>query len=227
MKTGLHRSLFTLLVASFVASAAGAQEPASGANADLDEVVVTANKRRQNLLDVAGSISVQTGEEIAARRAQNMEELFRVEPGVSFQKNSPDQAFPVVRGISTGSSLNLVTVPVGIYLGDVPISDPQNPQSVVDANPIDVETVEILKGPQGALYGANALSGAIRYVFRRPDLNAPGSGFVDVSAMSIANGSTGYRASGGINLANQSATAGVRLSAWTALTPGPRHPCIE
>src|SRR5690349_10520235 len=70
----------------------------------LEEIVVTASKRDQRLIDVAGSISVQTGEAIDARRAQNMEDLFKVEPGVSFQKTSPDKSFPVIRGISTGNS---------------------------------------------------------------------------------------------------------------------------
>lgn len=212
-----------VVVAMGLAPAAWAQQAApqgaSGADS-LDEVVVTASKRKQRLLDVSGAISVQSGDDIDARRAQNMEALFAVEPGVSFQKTSPEQSFPVIRGISTGSGLNLVTVPVGIYFGDVPVSDPQNPQSVIDATPIDMETVEILKGPQGSLYGANSLAGAVRYVFRRPDLNSQFSGNVDVSVSDVAEASSGYRVSGVLNLAGSEAKAGVRLVGWSSMTPG-------
>jgi outer membrane receptor protein involved in Fe transport len=213
----------SVVVAMGLAPAAWSQQAVPQGNSgvdQLDEVVVTASKRKQRLLDVSGAISVQSGDDIDARRAQNMEALFAVEPGVSFQKTSPEQSFPVIRGISTGSALNLVTVPVGIYFGDVPVSDPQNPQSVIDATPIDMETVEILKGPQGSLYGANSLAGAVRYVFRRPDLDSQFSGNVDVSVSDVADASTGYRVSGVLNLASSEGKAGVRVVGWSSNSPG-------
>lgn len=216
-------SASALVIALAVASPATAQyaanpATASGSAESEQEIVVTARKREQRLLDIASGIAVQTGEELEARRAQNMEDLFRGEPGVTFQKTSPDQSFPVIRGISTGSSLNLVTVPVGVYLGDVPVSDPQNPQSVLDVNPIDLERVEILKGPQGSLYGANSLAGAVRYIFRRPELGESASGYTDISAFDVANGGIGYRAATVLNIASQ--TAGVRLVGWSSRAPG-------
>jgi iron complex outermembrane recepter protein len=120
----------------------------------LEEVVVTAQKRVERLQDVPMSISVLSAESIEKRSLVSANDFLKYVPGVAYEEVSAGQNTFRIRGI--GGS-------VGTYLGDMPIP------ATSDLKLVDVERVEVLRGPQGTLYGAGSMGGTIRYIPKLPD----------------------------------------------------------
>lgn len=169
-------SKHTLMAA---ASAAGLAAMAPGAvraqtahdAAAVEELVVTARRRAETLTDVPISLTVQTGEQLEARGAPDITSLQRVTPNLTLQvsrgTNSTLTAF--IRGVGQQDPLWGFEPGVGLYVDDVYIARPQG--AVLDI--YDVERIEVLRGPQGTLYGRNTIGGAIKYVTSRLDAEAP------------------------------------------------------
>ena len=164
--------LFT--VAVLLPSAAAAQDaPPAGAAADTQEqsssddsageIIVTAAKREQRLQDVPAVIAVTTGAQLEAQGITNLTELTRVTPGLVFNRNGAF-AQPTIRGIGTRSTSVGDSSSVATYIDGVYLSDQRGGFS--DFN--NIERVEVLKGPQGTLFGRNATGGAISIVTRDP-----------------------------------------------------------
>ncbi len=145
--------------------------PAQDGATTLDEIIVTARRREETLTDVPISITVQTGEQLEARGAVDITALQRVTPNLTLQvsrgTNSTLTAF--IRGIGQQDPLWGFEPGVGLYVDDVYIARPQG--AVLDI--FDVERIEVLRGPQGTLYGRNTIGGAIKYVTARLDPDAP------------------------------------------------------
>jgi len=138
-----------------------------------ETIEVTASKRTQAQRDIPGSIDVARGADLEKRRAQGLADYLKTIPGVTYIDRGNEGSIPVIRGITTTAGPIYTTVtqlPVGIYVDDMPFSDLYIPYSQPDLNPFDLERVEILKGPQGTLFGSGALAGAIRYVPQKPEL---------------------------------------------------------
>ena len=137
----------------------------------VDEIIVTARRREETLTDVPISITVQTGDRLAQRGAQDITALQRTTPNLTLQvsrgTNSTLTAF--IRGIGQQDPLWGFEPGVGLYVDDVYIARPQG--AVLDL--YDVERVEVLRGPQGTLYGRNTIGGAVRYVTRPIDQDDP------------------------------------------------------
>ena len=152
-------------------------QPADAAeNADADEIVVVA-KRAQNIRDVAGTINIVNAESLTKVGARDAEDIFKLTPGVQFNKGSADGSLLTIRGVGTSTSSDNTSVgqlPTGIYIEDVPFTDPFQYISTPDISAFDLEAVEVLRGPQGALYGSGSLGGAVNYRFRKPELDAVG-----------------------------------------------------
>jgi iron complex outermembrane receptor protein len=132
----------------------------------LDTVVVTARRREEALRDVPQAVTAISGEELESRGAQNIAALAAVTPNLVIH---PGRAFngtviAYIRGIGQFDSIWGVEPGVGIYLDDVHLARPQG--ALLDI--LDVERVEVLRGPQGTLYGRNTLGGAIKFVTRAP-----------------------------------------------------------
>jgi outer membrane receptor protein involved in Fe transport len=132
----------------------------------IEEVVVTAMKRGEQLiLDIPASISAFTGERLAETGAYSLKDFLQMAPGVSLSQNG-GASFIQIRGIASG----LGSATVGYYIDESPfgfVSLNRSPDSRV----FDMERVEVLRGPQGTLYGQGAISGVIRYITKSPDLN--------------------------------------------------------
>ena len=135
----------------------------------IEEVIVTATKRSENLREIAGSISAFSGEDLEARGAQNTEDIIKLVPGANLTSTGDSPARVTIRGISSDIGTSSTT---GILFGNVSFSDTYVPFVSLDPNPFDMQSVEVLKGPQGTLYGASALNGAVRYVPERPSFEA-------------------------------------------------------
>ncbi|HVT34339.1 MAG TPA: TonB-dependent receptor plug domain-containing protein, partial [Nevskiaceae bacterium] len=143
--------------------------PASTGDAtQLEEVVVTATKRAKNVREIPATIVGFSGEQLERDNVKGMEDLARLVPGVNYTMPSEGTPRITIRGIAGQPATNATT---GILYGDISFNDTYLPRVVPDPLPFDLQTVEILKGPQGTLFGAGALNGAIRYV---PEPAKPG-----------------------------------------------------
>ncbi|NGY04105.1 TonB-dependent receptor [Solimonas terrae] len=129
------------------------------------EIVVTATKREQSLRQIPASITALGGADLERRGAQGVEDIARLVPGVNFTADSVNASQVTIRGISTTTLGNPTT---GVLFGDVSFTDAYLPRVTLDPNPFDMKSVEVLKGPQGTLFGSAALNGAIRYVPEPP-----------------------------------------------------------
>lgn len=153
--------------ASLAAIVTGTAQAQTAAEAAPDEIVVTARRTAEKLSDVPISVSALTAEQLAATGARGLEDVARQTPGFSFERTTGTLAQPVIRGQAqsrlTNPVQNVATFFNGIYL--------QRPYQV-DSELLDLERVEVIKGPQSALYGRNAFAGAISYVTKKPDLES-------------------------------------------------------
>ena len=168
-KINLLWGLITAAVLSLaLTSPVIAQDTASAEEADdlmLEEVIVTATRREENLQLVPIAVSAVTGDELAFRGAQNITDIAETIPSLTVEPtratNSTLTAF--IRGVGQQDPLAGFEPGVALYLDDVYMSRPQG--ALLDI--YDVERIEVLRGPQGTLYGRNAVGGAIKYVTRR------------------------------------------------------------
>lgn len=133
------------------------------------EIIVTATRRNERLQDVPGQVSALSGATLEALRAKNLTDFAAFTPGVSFEATSPSTNRVVVRGITTGGTqLNSA---IGLYLDDVPLGS-STPFGfgvlAINVALFDLNRVEVLNGPQGTLFGANALGGTLRYITQAP-----------------------------------------------------------
>jgi iron complex outermembrane recepter protein len=169
------------------ADSAVTSENASGA---LEEIVVTASKRASTLQDTPISISAVTGNDLLARGVASLADLAQGTPGVSLKSEGPSQTEIEMRGM-TSSGGNSATV--GFYLDDIPLSGPasaQNGHVVIDPDLYDLNRVEILRGPQGTLFGSGSMGGTVRLISNQPNLSEFQS-----TAQSVLSGTEG----GGFN----------------------------
>ena len=150
---------------------------------ELEEIVVVARKREESLQEVPISIATFSEEDLEVQGIESLEDIARQSAGIIFDKGyGPQDVRVVMRGLSpTRGRPN-----VAVLLDDVDISGEaiRTAGSSLTVNPrlIDVERIEIVRGPQSALYGRSAFGGAIHYVTRRPSEERRGKVAIDVSA---------------------------------------------
>jgi outer membrane receptor protein involved in Fe transport len=157
-----------------------AQEtPSSGvvANADNgqtagklgDDIVVTAQKREQTLIDVPQSISVLSGATLETQQANSFQDYLKLVPGLQLEQGTAGFGRLVLRGINTGG----VGSTVGVYVDDTPFGSSSSLVNGAllagDFDTFDVARVEVLRGPQGTLYGASSMGGILKFVTSEPD----------------------------------------------------------
>jgi iron complex outermembrane receptor protein len=175
----------------------GAQEDT--ASAQLDEVVVTAQKRAERLLDVPQSMSVVTAEHMKRVNALQLRDFADTVPGLSIQTEGAGSTQISMRGVTSGKDASAT---VGIYVDDVPYGPSTgfgaSSQVALDAGLFDMDRVEVLRGPQGTLYGASTMGGLLKYVTTPP--NATDFGMdVRTGLAQTRSGEVGYHASATVN----------------------------
>ncbi len=133
-----------------------------------DEIVVTANRREQNLQDVPLAISVAVPDDFKAKGFVSLTDILAFTPGF----NSNNEGAPPGLGTLTARGVGQFSYApvVGVYLDDVPVNSNLSGEFFIDASLQDVERIELLKGPQGTLYGSTSLGGAVKYITRKPSL---------------------------------------------------------
>ena len=184
----------------------------------LEEIVVTATRREERLQDVAISVSAFSQEKMDAQGLKNIDDLARLAPGVAFSRNgvgssanyNDENADLNIRGVDSAAG----TSTVAVYLDDTPIQSRHLGFGTVNAFPalFDLERVEVLRGPQGTLFGASAEGGAVRFLTPSPSL-AKFSGYDRAELSATSRGDPSYEAgvaAGGPIIEN---VLGFRLSA--------------
>lgn len=140
----------------------------------LEEVFVTAQKRAESIWDVPASVSAIGAAQLERLGAIQLTDYAGYVPGLAVDNGgAPGLNTITLRGISAGNSASST---VGVYVGDSPVGSSsayaQGGRLSLDLLPYDVERIEVLRGPQGTLYGASTLGGLLKYVMRSPDLDA-------------------------------------------------------
>ncbi|HVT36725.1 MAG TPA: TonB-dependent receptor [Nevskiaceae bacterium] len=163
---------------------------ATGQSVQLEDVVVTATKREKSLREIPASISEFKGDKLEKEGKLNLDDYLEQSPGVTLSEFSPNFARVSMRGISTDTSgLAGLPSPTGFFIGDTAFSDPYVSNIQPDLSAFDLAAVEVLKGPQGTLFGGAALAGAIRYLLNDPVMGEwQGRGFTQYIAPDGAPG---------------------------------------
>ena len=190
--------------------AAYAQER-TAENAGLEEIVVTAQKRAENLQDVPISIQALGTAKLEQLHVENFDDYALFLPSVEFQSSGPGFEHVYMRGVSSSSIENhsgsLPTV--GVYLDEQPVT---TIDGLLDVHIYDIARVEALEGPQGTLYGASSESGTIRIITNKPDPTAFAAGY-DLGANQVSHGGVGGSVEGFLNVP-LTPSAAIRLVAW-------------
>jgi iron complex outermembrane receptor protein len=192
------RSFIAVTVAAAVPAAALAQTPQQDAEA-IQEIIVTAQKRESSLQDVPFSIAAVTESQIRNSGATDLPELARNVAGLTITDLGPGQSQVSIRGISAGQVVRDqpgVKEQVGIYLDESPISIAL---FTPDLDLFDLQRFEILRGPQGTLFGSGSLSGTLRYITQQPQL-AKFGGAVEVGASDGSESEFGGSVKGAVNI---------------------------
>jgi iron complex outermembrane receptor protein len=190
--------------------------------ADSNVVVITAGKRKQNQNDVAGTVTALSGSTLEALGAESAEEVFKQDAGVQFNKGNADGALYTIRGIGTNTTSDNVIfgqAPTGLYINDIPFTDPYVYISTPDVAAFDLERVEVLKGPQGVLYGSASLGGAVRYMLAKPDMSQ--EQFTVMGGLSeVPGGGSGFTMNGMANIPLSTDVAALRFVYTARKDPG-------
>jgi outer membrane receptor protein involved in Fe transport len=176
--------------------ASAAASPAGGeaAPAEAQDILVTANRREQKLKDVPMSVRAVSHTEIEHEGIKTMLDLARAVPGLVVEESGPGQNRVFMRGIANGNSSTSL---IGAYLDEMPITGSAFAQ--LDVQLVDLERVEVLRGPQGTLYGQGSAGGTIRFITRDPELDHY-SGQVDSELYATAHGDPSARLTGIANI---------------------------
>lgn len=152
------------------ASAASAEN--AGLNTtmfDDTDIIVTATKRPEPVRKISGSVSAQSGEQLEKLGAKGLADYLQRVPGVIFNAGRPGDGSIAIRGIASTTGKDQGQATTGIFINDVPLTDPSISIGTPDIDAFDVDNVSVLRGPQGTLFGSASLGGAVNYQANRPD----------------------------------------------------------
>jgi iron complex outermembrane recepter protein len=201
MITYSHRLLMVSLAAATLPAMTLAQD------ITLEEVIVTAQKREQKLIDVPVAITALSGTELEQRGLSSVQDISFAVPGLTMREDGPGSYTIFMRGLSNQYGSDAL---VGVYLDEAPLSLSGFDQ--LDSRVMDLQRVEVLKGPQGTLYGQGSVAGAIRYITNAPRLDAF-EGKIDVSETFIDDGDSKETVTGVLNVPLVADKLAVRLAA--------------
>ncbi|MGN6092669.1 MAG: TonB-dependent receptor, partial [Luteibacter jiangsuensis] len=188
---------------------------------DLTTVTVTANKRSERVLDVPMAVSALNGGQLDRESAQSFADYATRVPGLNTVTQGPGQTQLTLRGITSGS--NTPNATVGTYIDDTPFgsSTVYAAGSILtpDIDPDDVDRIEVLRGPQGTLYGSNTLGGLVKFVTTPPD-STRFAGRVQIGGSSVSHGGDGFDTHAMVNLPLVRDELALRVNAYARHDPG-------
>jgi outer membrane receptor protein involved in Fe transport len=182
---------------------------------NIEEVIVTAQKREERLEDVPVPVTALSAQALVDKNQIRLADYAVTVPGITVFPAAQSTTLVSIRGITTGGFTNPT---VGFLIDDVPFGGTQG-DFVPDLDPGDLARVEVLRGPQGTLYGANSMGGLIKFVTADPTTNAL-AGRVEAGTNAVHNGAEpGYNFRGSLNVPILDNLA-IRASAFTRQDPG-------
>jgi len=164
----------------------------------VEEIVVTARRREESLQDVPSAVTAIGGSTLDSISAEGFEDFVRLAPGLTMVPTSTTPNF-AIRGISTSTTLGTTQQAISLYVDDTPTQDPFVALSALNLYLADIERVEVLRGPQGTLFGSGSLSGAIRVITRKPDPRGF-EGYVQGGLNTYEGGESGTQLEGMVNV---------------------------
>lgn len=200
---------------------AAADEPDTSAT--LQTIIVTASKRSEDIQNVPSSVTAVSENLINLVQASDLSDVAAYVPGLTVQPQGVDANRLIIRGLTTGP--NDISPTVGVYLDDAPFGASTGfalgALFSPDVDPYDLDHIEVLRGPQGTLYGANTLGGVVKYVTKAPDLeNVDGHVILDGSDDEGDTGALNEAARAGVNVPLISGKVALRVSGFFENTDG-------
>ncbi len=201
---------------------AGAAQSSAGVGAapDPNDIVVTAQKREERLLDTPQSVTALSADDLAKLGATQFSDFASSVPGLQFTTQGPGKSSVSLRGVTTGAD---VIQTVGIYVDEVPYGSTsafaRGAQLALDVGLFDLDRVEVLRGPQGTLYGASSMGGVLKYVTSKPDL-AGFEGRLQAGVSDTRHGGVNYNGAAVVNVPLATDKAALRASGFISRTGG-------
>lgn len=212
------RKEMTLLAAAVCAAlrATAAEESSTVDAASLEAITVTAERRSESIQQVPLSVTAISGETLEKFGDLNFNDYAHSIPNLSFGTGSDfgvtNGRTVTIRGI-VGGRFRYGLGTTSFYIDDTPV-----PVSL-DPRVLDLERIEVLRGPQGTLFGSSAMGGTVRIITKQPNANVV-SGSIDVQGFDINHGGAGYDLSGSVNLPLIPDELGMKFSAYSSYKPG-------
>jgi len=184
----------------------------AGDPADYDggDIIVTASRREQRIIDVPMSITAISQEQLDQRGVVSLLDLSRAVPGLVVLEQGPGQNQIFMRGVANPNGNAAL---VGVYVDEIPVTS--SPFAQLDLQLVDLERIEVLRGPQGTLYGQGSTGGTVRMITGRPNLSAV-SGEASLSLYDTKGGGFSERLNGFVNVPIVADTLGIRVSGTLA-----------
>lgn len=187
--------------------------------AKVQEIVVTAQKRVERLQDVPVPVTAISGQQLVDSNQLRLQDYYARVPGLSYTAGARGEPYLIIRGLSTSPSANPT---VGITVDDIPYGGSSlltGGSTPPDLDPSDLSRIEVLRGPQGTLYGASSIGGLVKFVTIDPSVEAL-SGAVQGTLSDVTNGADiGYAVRASVNIPLGD-TAAVRASGFRRRDPG-------
>jgi len=203
----MNRYLRHVLVPVAGAAVAGVVPAVAQDGRVVEEIVVTAQKREQRLLEVPMAVSAFSGTELEHKGISSIQDLALSVPGVTTREDGPGSYQVFMRGLANQYGPGAL---VGVYLDEVPVTLTGYDQ--LDVRVMDLERVEVLKGPQGTLYGQGSVAGTVRYITRDPVLDRV-EGSLEGELYDVSDGELGTSLTGVLNLPVVEDVFGLRIAA--------------
>jgi iron complex outermembrane receptor protein len=208
-RTSRSAVLLAILTPLSLGTAVGA-ESAAGDSSTLEAITVTAERRSESIQAVPLSVTAISGNTLAAFDQVSFDDYAHMVPNLSFGTGN-------TFGITNGREITIRgiagTNTTSYYINDTPLPISLDPRA------INLDRIEVLRGPQGTLFGATAMGGTVRLITRQPDLNS-GFGSADAQAYVIHEGGLGYMVSASYNLPLVQNQLALSLSGYSTYSPG-------
>jgi iron complex outermembrane receptor protein len=164
-----HPYLAVKVLSVTVASLLAADISAQDSQPVFEEVLVTAEKRSESLQDLSQAITVLTGEDLDTRQVTSFVDLSAIAPGVNIAKNEGFKTVITIRGVGNEANQNAIANPsVSYHLDGIYVASP----FALQTDFLDLERIEVLRGPQGTLFGQNSTGGAINVITTAPSMDS-------------------------------------------------------
>lgn len=208
------------MAAAMIATSSAALAQDAPVVEDGNTIIVTANKREQDIRDTPLAISAVTGEALAEANANSLSDYIVRLPGVVFNDYQPGVSEVVIRGIAATTYHEQGQTTVGYYINEIPVVEPGWPIGIPDVDTFDLDRVEVLRGPQGTLFGSSTLGGLVNYIVKTADpsrFDAAASGLIGYTENA---GQANYAIKGMVNVPIIADKLAVRVSAFQRFEAG-------